>query len=148
MHATIIKSIQLYIILTYLFGEVTKMETKKIVDQYLRAWQKGDAETLASLISEKGTFGSSRLSSKGLVSEILKSPVWRDVRMINSVYDEDGNAAILYEGTDTQTGQRVRSSEFITVDNGKISSFDALIVGGAAIAGRDSGLNFIANDAI
>ncbi|MDX0133445.1 nuclear transport factor 2-like protein [Sinorhizobium meliloti] len=124
------------------------MNAKKVVENYLQAWQQGDAKKLRSLIADKGIFGSSQLSADGLVDDMMRRPAWRDVRIVSEIYDKAGNAAILYEGTDVQTGQRVRSSEFIWVDNGLIASFDGLIVGGAPIGGRTDAMWFSAVDAI
>jgi hypothetical protein len=84
-------------------------------------------------MSEKGLFGGGRHSSSSIVDHILSYPAWKDVRMMDAIYDDDGNAAIMYEGVDPQTGQKHRSTEFFSIVDGKIAKLEGVIVGGGAI---------------
>lgn len=124
------------------------MDAKEIVEKYLTAWQKGDKETLLSLFSEKGEFGVKGESSREAVSNILEYPAWKDVRVISNVADEDGNAAILYEGTDPETGRTLRASDFLTVRDGQILGHQGMVVGGTLFTDISSTRSIIHTDAI
>lgn len=52
------------------------------------------------------------------------------MRLIHSLFAGD-EAGLLYEGTDSSTGIRMRVGEFITVNDGKIARIQASISVGA-----------------
>ena len=106
-------------------------DAKEVVNDYLEAFKKGDFKHLRSVLADHGKFGHAGLSADAFVESIKKGPAWHNVQLIKSVYSGNG-AAILYEGTNANSGQRMQASEFLDVSGGKIESVRGAIVGAAA----------------
>ena len=84
-------------------------KNKEIVNTYVKALQSRNARAFASVLSEKGSFGSARMSA-GSYAKVAVSAGWTDIKVITSFVGENG-AALLYEGTDPKSGQRMLASD-------------------------------------
>jgi hypothetical protein len=125
------------------------MEPKEIVEKYLEAWQKGDAKALRALLADAGRYGRQQVSADQVTQDIIGHPAWKNIKMISAAYGP-ADAAIMYEGDDPKTGQRLRSAEFIKVTGGKIEKLDGMIVGGATVGAAPAAesMAFAMSDAI
>lgn len=101
------------------------MDSKQIVEHYLEAWQKGDAKALRALLADKGRYGKGQVAADQITREIMSYPAWKNMKMINAVYGPS-DAAIMYEGDDPKTGQRLRSAEFMSIAGGKIENLNGV----------------------
>ena len=99
------------------------METKQLVLKYWNSWQGDpDWESFRECLDEncKVNMGVFEANNAEMLLTITKSGnPWKDVEMLELICDEN-KAALIYQGTDTTSGQKFRVSEFITLDNHKI----------------------------
>jgi hypothetical protein len=108
------------------------MDTKKIVTQYYEAWTAGDMEAARALLTDdldfQGSIDTFRRADDFMIALTLFQKMLRSVNLIYGFFSENG-AALLYD-CDTMTPAGViRTAEFFTVNDYKISSirlvFDA-----------------------
>lgn len=119
-------------------NEGERGEARETVLNYFEAYKKGDFKTFRSLLDDKGRFGHGELSADAYVESVRKVPQWREVSLVSSVFAGD-SGAIMYDGTDSQTGQKMQATEFLEVRGGRISSVRGSMV---ALTDRDAALRF------
>ena len=94
---------------------------RDLIMKYWYSWQKPDWPEMRSCLAPTVLFGGTELDSDAFVEMCGQGNPWKDVIMLSDFFTEKGGA-ILYEGTDTVTGQRIRVGEFITVRDNKITA--------------------------
>jgi ketosteroid isomerase-like protein len=105
--------------------------SKDVAHQYLEAFKKGDLGKVRSLLADNGSFGHAGMSADAFVDSLKKGPAWQDVHLIHEVHTDD-SGALLYEGTNASTGQRMQASEFLKVSGGKIENIRGAVIGAGA----------------
>jgi hypothetical protein len=108
------------------------MDTKQIITSYHDAWTHGNLETarayLADNLDFQGSIDTFNRADDFIAALTMFHMMLRGVNLISSYFSESG-AALLYD-CDTMTPAGVlRTAEFFTVEDGKITSirlvFDA-----------------------
>lgn len=113
----------------------TASETSDVATKYVKAFAKGNHKQLRSLLADRGTFGVSGMSADAYVESVRKGGNWKDVKVVKTVVSE-GEAALLYEGTNAETGQRMQAYEFVEVSGGQIQRVrGSILVLAGALAG-------------
>lgn len=107
------------------------MITEEIVMRYFKSWQNGgDLDSLEDCLCEDFILenGLVRFDSRKNFIEYLRKepPIWLNVKLVSELYDKD-TAAILYEGVQDQSQQKMRVSEFITIENGCIKKVQSIV---------------------
>jgi hypothetical protein len=108
-----------------------RMITKEIVMRYFQSWQVGDSmDKLKDCLCEDFILDSGlvKFDSRDNFMNYLKEepPKLIDVNLIAEIYDKD-TAAILYEGYEIKSKQKMRVSEFITIENGLIKKVQSIV---------------------
>ncbi|MDX1407559.1 MAG: hypothetical protein R3330_05480 [Saprospiraceae bacterium] len=98
--------------------------TKQLIMNYWRSWQIADWDLLRSSLHDQIHFGGQAITADAFTEMCASGTPWRDVEMLDSVFTRD-SGALLYEGTDTRTGHRIRVGEFVHVENGRIARMQA-----------------------
>lgn len=86
---------------------------------YWKSWQIPDWEAMRSCLADSIIFGGQQLDAQECVLMCRSGNPWKDVQLLAEVFQEN-NGALLYEGTDSVTGQVMRVGEFISLEDGKI----------------------------
>lgn len=101
-------------------------ETRRIVEEYVEAVSTGDFERVVALVHSEATFGGTVVNETAGAEAFVQG--FRNLRPITvrtevrEMVVADDHAAVLYDFvTDTPAGS-VLSSEFLTVDGGRIRS--------------------------
>lgn len=104
------------------------MSTEELVMAYWRSWQGStpDWAAMRSCLADEVDMERGPMSADQLVEMASKGTPWKDVTMVDAIF-ADRRAAILYDGTDTLTGEQLRISELLTVDGDKITKLRAAI---------------------
>ena len=92
---------------------------RELIMKYWHSWQKPDWQELRGCLAPKVDFGGIEMESDAFVEMCKQGNPWEKVDMLSACFSDDGGA-ILYEGTDTITGQRIRVGEFISVKDDRI----------------------------
>lgn len=108
------------------------MDTKQVVTNYHNAWTGGDFEAarlyLADDLDFQGSVDTFHRADDFIVALTMFQKVLSRVDLIQSFYSESG-AALLYDCNTMSPAGMIRTAEFFSVRDGKISSirlvFDA-----------------------
>jgi ketosteroid isomerase-like protein len=108
------------------------MEAKQIVTKYHNAWSGGDMEAargcLADDLDFQGSIDTFRRADDFMAALTMFQKMLRGVTLIQSFFSENG-AALLYDCDTMSPAGMIRTAEFFTVRDGKITSirlvFDA-----------------------
>ena len=108
------------------------MDTRKLIEKYHQAWTTGDFATARACLVETLDFqGSINTFSKAddFIAALTQfKQMLTGVTLQNSFYDKQ-SAALLYDCTSASPAGVIRTAEFFTVSNNKISAirlvFDA-----------------------
>ncbi|NAS29910.1 hypothetical protein GTQ40_02900 [Flavobacteriaceae bacterium R38] len=109
------------------------MNNQSLVLRYFQSWQEPvDFEKMYDClyIHVKIDAGIFQFNNRDDFMQFIttNSVPWKDVVLISSIYN-DTQAAILYEGINTATNQKMRVSEHIKVENNKITHIESVITG-------------------
>ena len=107
-------------------GSMDPDETKDLVLTYWRSWQTSDWEGLRDCLADTFDMGGMPMDADEFTAMCESGTPWKDVELLSSVFDGD-LGAIIYEGTDSKSGNRMRVSEHAKVVDGKITHITALI---------------------
>ncbi|MEO9884211.1 MAG: hypothetical protein ABJR05_08045 [Balneola sp.] len=104
------------------------MNTEKLVLKYFQSWkEKGSLNEMNESLYLKinsGFFESGRSASFiGFLEEHFTP--WNNITLISSFFSENF-AAILYEGVNAETNQKMRVSEHLTISKGKIKTIETV----------------------
>ncbi len=107
------------------------MTSKELVLKYFHSWQQpADFQELASCLSENFVInaGFFQFNNRPDFIQFLEAnpTPWKEVILLSSFFEESF-AAILYEGVNTATNQKMRVSEHIQLENGKIKEVQTVI---------------------
>ena len=107
-------------------------DAQSVANKYLEAFEKGNFKQMRSLLADRGKYGAAKLSADAFIETVRKAASWKDITVIKAIYS-DSDAALLYEGTNTQTGQRMQATEFFEIKNGQIQNVrgSILVLAGA-----------------
>lgn len=107
------------------------MNTEQLVLKYFQSWkEKGSLDEMNECLSSDLKINSgffefeSSASFIGFLDEHFTP--WKDISLISSFFSE-GFAAILYEGVNSETNQKMRVSEHLTISDGKIKTIETVI---------------------
>ncbi len=99
------------------------MKTEELVMKFWKSWQSpADWQEMRSCLSDNYNFDAGMFqahSAEQSVGIAQKGNAWKDVELLDIICQDD-KAAIIYQGTDTQSGTRYRVSEFLKIQDGKI----------------------------
>lgn len=102
--------------------------TKELVLSYFQSWQKQNWTQMQDCLTSDFILDSGMLQFKNredFIEFCKEGPRWSQVHLIQSLFQE-GQAAILYEGSSLD-GHKLKVSEFLTIENGKIRKSLAVI---------------------
>ncbi|MDN5204849.1 nuclear transport factor 2 family protein [Fulvivirgaceae bacterium BMA10] len=105
-------------------------KNKELVLKYFYSWQKGDFEALRASLQDDVEFdmNGNKITGADPFVEMCKNGIkWVKVDLLDSIFHHD-KAALIYDGI-TEKGGNVRVAEVITIENDKIRSAIAAIVG-------------------
>ncbi len=110
---------------------MTAAESRDQIMKYWRSWQTPtDFDETRSCLTDDVVFdgGAVRFDNADAVIAMMSSnPVpWADVELVSELYNDDGGA-VVYEGTVSTTGVRIRVAEQMTLRDGLISSVTAVM---------------------
>ena len=108
------------------------MDTRLLIDKYHHAWTNGDFATARACLADTLDFqGSINTFSKAddYIAVLTQfKQMLKGVTLLNSFYDKQ-SAALLYDCDSASPAGNIRTAEFFTVSNNKISAirlvFDA-----------------------
>lgn len=107
------------------------MTTEQLVLKYFQSWkEKGHLDEMDECLSPDLKINSgffefdSSASFIGFLEEHFTP--WKNITLISSFFSEDF-AAILYEGVNAETNQKMRVSEHLTISKGKIKNIETVI---------------------
>ncbi len=108
------------------------MDTRQLIETYHHAWTSGDFVTARACLAETLDFqGSINTFSKAedFIAALTQfKQMLKSVTLLNSFYDKQ-SAALLYDCDSASPAGNIRTAEFFTVSNDKISAirlvFDA-----------------------
>jgi hypothetical protein len=99
------------------------MDSRQLIETYHNAWTTGDFVTarrcLADNLDFKGSIDAFRKADDFLNALKGFKGMLRGIRLLKSYFDHDGGALLYDCDTATPAGV-IRTSEFFSVDNGKI----------------------------
>lgn len=99
------------------------MNNEELVLKFWNSWQTpANWEEMRGYLSNDYTFDAGMFyanSPEESVTIAQAGNPWKDVELLDIVCN-DNKAALIYQGTDYQTGIRYRVSEFLTIKYGKI----------------------------
>ncbi len=109
-----------------------KMDTRQLIETYHNAWTTGDFVTarrcLADNLDFKGSIDKFQKADDFITALKGFQSMLRGVRLLKSYFDQNG-AALLYDCDTVTPAGVIRTSEFFSADNGKITEirlvFDA-----------------------
>ncbi len=96
-------------------------DTRELILKYWKSWQTSNWTTLRACLADEIDFGSHKMKADSFVEMCEKGSSWQNVELLDSVFAE-ACGALLYEGTDSKNGNRIRVGEFIKVNDGKVAS--------------------------
>lgn len=107
------------------------MSTEQLIGKYFNSWQEpADFDELASCLSSDFSIDAEFFTfsdRESFVQFLRANPTpWKDVTMISSIFAGD-DASILYSGTNTATGQKMRVAEHIKCHDHKIIEIQTVI---------------------
>ena len=107
------------------------MKTKELVQKYVNSWQEPtNFEETATCLHDDVTadLGFFKANSKAeFIGMMSHNPVpWKEVNLIFSKYIEDF-ACLVYEGVNTATNTKMRVSEALEIEDGKIITVHSVI---------------------
>ena len=108
------------------------MDTRQLIETYHDAWTTGDFTTarrcLADNLDFKGSIDKFQKADDFIAALRGFQSMLRGVRLLKSFFDQNG-AALLYDCDTATPAGVIRTSEFFSADNGKITEirlvFDA-----------------------
>jgi hypothetical protein len=108
------------------------MNTKQIVTNYHNAWTSGDITKARAYLADdldfQGSIDTFRRADDFIVGLTMFQSMLRGINLIQSFFSENG-AALLYDCDTMSPAGVIRTAEFFTVRDGKITSirlvFDA-----------------------
>jgi len=106
-----------------------RRDTRDVILRYWKSWQKQDWDELRDCLADEVRMGEHAVSADAFTQMCRLGPPWRDVELLHSVFT-DGHGSLLYEGTDTRTGRRIRVGEFIDLEDGRVARSVACFGGG------------------
>ncbi len=103
---------------------VDSMSTKELILKYWQSWQQpADFDEMERCLADEVTLdfaGMPMEGAKAVRQMVEASPdPWTDVKLIDAVYTTDGGA-LIYEGTSSKSGARVRVAEVLHVEGDRI----------------------------
>ncbi len=102
----------------------TPQATKTIILGYWQSWQDKDWTALRNSLGDTFDMGGNAMPADAFVEFCRKGNPWKDVTLIDSMFTAEGGA-LIYEGTNTADGSRVRVAEIVRVQDGKVHSANA-----------------------
>lgn len=107
------------------------MKTQQLVIKYFQSWQEpSNFEEMEECLSPdmKINSGFFAFEDRNTFMSFLEqnSTPWREIEL-KSTFFSDNFATILYEGINSETNQKMRVSEHLTIEHGKISSIQTVI---------------------
>ena len=107
------------------------MNTEQLVLKYFQSWQEPAnfeemKESLASNMKINSGFFAFQDRSTFMSFIQQNSTPWNNITLISSFFSENF-AAILYEGVNAETNQKMRVSEHLTISKGKIKTIETVI---------------------
>lgn len=110
----------------------TTASTEDLVLRYWGSWHEGDApdwDTFRDCLADTVDLEHGPVPADDFVAMVAAGgDPWTGVTMIESVFTDD-KAALMYEGTNTATGEVIRVSEVLTVADGRIAKLRAHVPG-------------------
>lgn len=104
-------------------------DAKELILKYWNSWQNADWDVMFECLQDEIDFGGHSMSRDQFTDMCRNGTPWKEVKMLSSVFG-DNSGALLYEGTDTKSGNVIRVGEFIQIENGRIKSSLACFGGG------------------
>lgn len=110
---------------------MTAEASRDLILRYWKSWQTPtDFDETRSCLADDCKFDGGAIQMDGgdaVIAMMSANPIpWTDVELVSETYGNEGGA-IMYEGTVSTTGLRLRVAELITTADGKISSISALM---------------------
>ena len=105
-------------------ARVRPMNAEQIILKYWNSWQEpADFDEMQSCLADDIELNFAGQEVKGAAAframvEASADP-WRDVKLIDSHFGDDGGS-IIYEGTSSKQGARIRVAEIVHVRDGRI----------------------------
>ncbi len=101
-------------------------QNRELILTFWRSWQGASPnwEQMHGCLAASVTFGEHAMTAEQFTAMCKQGNPWQDVELLSSRFTDEGGA-LLYEGTDTKTGKRVRVAEFIDVADGKVTGANA-----------------------
>lgn len=103
---------------------------KDKIQRYFNAWSSQRFSDMRDCLADEIMFdmggSQSTISAENFIKMSSDGPSWKDIRLLDAVYEGD-KAALLYEGVNAATGQRLRVGEFIQCSDGKIAGIRAVL---------------------
>jgi len=99
------------------------MDTEELVMKFWKSWQSpADWEEMRSYMTDEYDFDAGMFHAHNADQSILiaqSGNPWKDIVLLDMIC-QPNKAAIIYQGTDAETGTRYRVSEFLKIKDGKI----------------------------
>lgn len=101
------------------------MNTEEIILAYWKSWQGHDNwERTRSYMCDDVHFDAGAFQTQTadqLIALMKRGNPWKDIQLLDTVMGEENKGALIYEGTDSVSGTRMRIAEIITVCDEKIA---------------------------
>ena len=98
--------------------------TKEVILAYWKSWQIKDWDMMKGSLADSLDFGGQVMPRDAFVQFCQQGTPWQDVELIDSLFTADGGA-LIYEGTDSKDGTRIRVAEIVRVEGGKVAGANA-----------------------
>ena len=98
--------------------------SKDVILAYWKSWQIKDWDLLEGSLADNLDFGGQPMPRDAFLQMCKQGSPWKDVDLIDSLFTDDAGA-LIYEGTDTKSGERVRVAEIVRVEGGKVVGANA-----------------------
>ncbi len=97
---------------------------KDVIMAYWRSWQDKDWDAMRRSLAPSLRFGEQTMTAEQFVGFCQQGSAWTEVELIDSLFTADAGA-LLYEGTDSKSGNRVRVGEIVRLEDGKVCGANA-----------------------
>ncbi|MEM6993615.1 MAG: hypothetical protein AAF721_24085 [Myxococcota bacterium] len=97
----------------------TAAHAEAVILAYWKSWQTKDWDTMRGALADELDFGGHVMPREGFVQMCQQGKAWDDVKLLDSIFTAEGGA-LIYEGTNTADGKRVRVAEIVRLSNGKV----------------------------
>lgn len=98
---------------------VTTQRTKDVILAYWTSWQDQDWDRMRSSLADDLVFGDQSMKREQFIQFCQQGNPWDDVELIDSIFTAEGGA-LVYEGTDRGSKERIRVAEIVRVDAGRV----------------------------